>query len=155
MSLILAVAKNRLMNLRRDRAAFVLAFVLPVAFFTIFAAISPARVTRRRAGFRSWSWTRMAARSRNGSSGASRRRPACRWDSSPAPRTRPGPSTPPRRPQAVRKGDVPVALIMPKGLADADRLEPGTAPVPLRILADTADPIAPQVFDTGFSRRWR
>src|SRR5262245_2146645 len=27
------------MNLKRDRAAFVLAFVLPVAFFTIFAAI--------------------------------------------------------------------------------------------------------------------
>jgi len=37
--MILAVAKNRLFNLRRDRAAFVLAFVLPVAFFTIFAAI--------------------------------------------------------------------------------------------------------------------
>ena len=39
MSMILAVAKNRLMNLRRDRAAFVLAFVLPVAFFSIFAGI--------------------------------------------------------------------------------------------------------------------
>ena len=37
--MILAVAKNRLMNLRRDRAAFVLAFVLPVAFFSIFAGI--------------------------------------------------------------------------------------------------------------------
>src|SRR5437868_14951958 len=37
--MILAVARNRLMNLRRDRAAFVLSFVLPVAFFTIFAAV--------------------------------------------------------------------------------------------------------------------
>ncbi len=37
--MIFAVAKNRLLNLRRDRAAFVLAFVLPVAFFTIFASI--------------------------------------------------------------------------------------------------------------------
>ena len=37
--MILAVARNRLMNLRRDRAAFVLAFVLPLAFFSIFAGI--------------------------------------------------------------------------------------------------------------------
>ena len=39
MSMILAVAKNRLLNLRHDRAAMILSFVLPVAFFSIFAGI--------------------------------------------------------------------------------------------------------------------
>ena len=37
--MILAVAKNRLWNLRRDRAAMVLSFAVPLVFFTVFAAI--------------------------------------------------------------------------------------------------------------------
>src|SRR5262249_1921961 len=34
-----AVARNRLWNLRHDRAAMVLSFVVPLVFFSIFAAI--------------------------------------------------------------------------------------------------------------------
>ncbi len=37
--MILAVAWNRLWNLRHDRAALVLSYVLPIVFFTIFGAI--------------------------------------------------------------------------------------------------------------------
>jgi len=37
--MILTVARNRLMNLRHDRSAFVLSFVVPIVFFSIFAAI--------------------------------------------------------------------------------------------------------------------
>ena len=51
MSTILAVAKNRLLNLRHDRAAISSRFVLPVAFFSIFAGIfaggSSRAATRR------------------------------------------------------------------------------------------------------------
>ncbi len=34
-----AVAWNRFLNLKHDRAAFVLAFALPVVFFSVFASI--------------------------------------------------------------------------------------------------------------------
>ena len=37
--MILPIVRTALLALRRDRAAFALSFVLPVAFFSIFAAI--------------------------------------------------------------------------------------------------------------------
>ena len=37
--MILAVMRTHLARLRRDRAAFVLAFVVPIVFFSIFAGI--------------------------------------------------------------------------------------------------------------------
>ena len=110
MIMILAVAKNRLMNLRRDRAAFVLAFVLPVAFFTIFAAIF-ARLGsgRRRARSPSSSWTRTAATARAGSSRACRPRPASSVGLKPGDENDPaGPLyTAATAEAAVRKGEVP------------------------------------------------
>jgi len=37
--MILAVARTHLAKLKRDRAALVLSFVLPVVFFSLFATI--------------------------------------------------------------------------------------------------------------------
>jgi ABC-2 type transport system permease protein len=149
MSLILAVAKNRLMNLRRDRAAFVLAFVLPVAFFTIFAAIfaGPSRAATRRIS--------VVVVDEDGSDVSKRFVAGVQAEAGlsvglkPGAENAPGPFyTAATAEQAVRKGDVPVALIIPKGFGERPiAFEPGAAPVPLRILADTADPIAPQVLN--------
>ncbi|MCP6768908.1 hypothetical protein NL529_29095, partial [Klebsiella pneumoniae] len=43
---------------------------------------------------------------------------------------------------------VPVALVIPKGFGESPlAFAPGARRVPLRILADTADPVAPQVLN--------
>jgi ABC-2 type transport system permease protein len=147
--MIFAVAKNRLFNLRRDRAAFVLAFVLPIAFFSIFAAIfagSTGRDATRR--------VRVAVADEDGSENSKRFVAALKAEAGLDVRTSPeAESAPPTAPydaaaaeRAVRHGDVPVALVIPKGfgeqpLAFGDRQGRPT----LSILADTSDPIAPQV----------
>ena len=149
MSLILAVAKNRLMNLRRDRAAFVLAFVLPIAFFTIFAAIfaGAGRAQTRRIPVAvvdedDSDTSRRFVAGLQAETGLSVGR-------KPGDETGPGPFyTAATAEQAVRRGDVPVALIIPKGFGERPiAFGPGASPVSLRILADTADPIAPQVLN--------
>ena len=48
--MIFAVARTHFAKLKRDRAAFVLAFVVPVVFFSVFASIfrgSSSRATTR------------------------------------------------------------------------------------------------------------
>jgi ABC-2 type transport system permease protein len=147
MSMILAVAKNRLMNLKRDRAAFVLAFVLPVAFFTIFASIfagSNRAVTRR---------IPVVVVDEDGSEGSRRFVAGLQAEAGlsvglkPGEENGPGPFyTAASAELAVRRGEVPVALVIPKGFGDSPlAFYPGAPRVPLRILADTADPVAPQV----------
>ena len=128
MSLILAVAKNRLMNLKRDRAAFVLAFVLPVAFFTIFASIfagSGKALTRK---------IPVAIVDEDGSDVSRRFVAGLQAEAGlsvglkPGDENAPGPLyTAAQAEEAVRKGDVPVALVIPKGFgARPDRLRPGS-----------------------------
>jgi ABC-2 type transport system permease protein len=149
MSLILAIAKNRLMNLRRDRAAFVLAFVLPVAFFTIFAAIfaGSGRAQTRRIP--------VAVVDEDGSDPSKRFVAGLQSEAGlsvglkPGDENGPGPFyTAATAELAVRRGDVPVALVIPKGFGERPiAFGPGEAPVKLKILADTGDPIAPQVLN--------
>ncbi len=119
MSAILAVAKNRLLNLRRDRAAFVLAFVLPVAFFSIFAGIfsgSGRAATRR---------IEVLVVDEDGSEGSGRFVEALKRETgldvqvavAPA-KGQPGAPvayTASSAEAAVRRGEAPVALIVPKG----------------------------------------
>ena len=40
--MIAVIVRNGFRSLRRDRGAFLLAFILPIAFFSIFATSSPA-----------------------------------------------------------------------------------------------------------------
>jgi len=147
--MILAVAKNRLFNLRRDRAAFVLAFVLPVAFFTIFAAIfsGSGRSSTRRIP--------LAVVDEDGSEGSRRFIAALRGEAGLDPRTAPeakdaavapAPYTAAAAERAVRAGEVPIALIIPKGFGERPIVfGPGADRPTLRVLADSSDPIAPQV----------
>jgi ABC-2 type transport system permease protein len=147
--MILAVAKNRLFNLKRDRAAFVLAFVLPVAFFSIFAAIfsgSAGREATRR--------IRVAVADEDGSPNSKRFVEALRAEAGLDVRTvpefegasRPPPYTAATAERAVRHGDLPVALVIPKGFGEMPISFGATeGRLPLKILADTSDPIAPEV----------
>jgi ABC-2 type transport system permease protein len=150
MSAILAVAKNRLLNLRRDRAAFVLAFVLPVAFFSIFAGIfsgSSRAATRR---------IEVLVVDEDGSEGSGRFVEALKRETGldvkvvvPPAKGKPGAPvayTASSAEAAVRRGDAPVALVVPKGFgARPIAFGPGAEPPKVTILADSADPIAPQV----------
>ncbi len=148
MSMILAVAKNRLMNLKRDRAAFTLAFILPIAFFTIFAAIfagSGRSATRK---------VEVAVVDEDGTDASRRFVAGLRAEAGLAVETRPGADprgplyTPATAEEAVRKGEVPVALIVPTGFGDHPlAFEPGGERRVVRILADSSDPIAPQVLN--------
>jgi|KBSMisStandDraft_5_1062788.scaffolds.fasta_scaffold52779_2 ABC-2 type transport system permease protein len=149
--MILAVAWNRLMNLRRDRAAFVLAFVLPVAFFSIFAGIfaGSGRATTRRVN--------LVVVDEDQSAGSRRFVAGLRAEAGLAVSLKPGDKDAEEHPagpaytaataeQAVRKGDVPVALVIPKGFgARPLSFGPGNERVALRLLSDSSDPIAPQV----------
>jgi ABC-2 type transport system permease protein len=147
--MILAVAKNRLFNLRRDRAAFVLAFVLPVAFFSIFAAIfagSTGREATRR--------VRVAVADEDGSANSKRFVAALKAEAGLDVRTSPGaegaeapkPYTAATAERAVRHGDVPVALVIPNGFGEKPlAFGVGEGRAKLSILADTSDPIAPEV----------
>ena len=151
MSAILAVAKNRLFNLRRDRAAFVLAFVLPVAFFSIFAGIfsgSSRAATRRIV---------VLVVDEDASEGSGRFVEGLKRETGldvrtavPAekgqPAAAPAPFTAASAEAAVRRGDAPVAVIVPKGFgARPIAFGPGGEPPKVSVLADSADPIAPQV----------
>jgi ABC-2 type transport system permease protein len=151
MSAILAVAKNRLLNLRRDRAAFVLAFILPLAFFSIFAGIfsgSGRAATRR---------IEVLIVDEDGSDNSGRFVEALRREKGLEVRTAPEskkdlPGTPPApytaasAEAAVRRGEAPVALVVPKGFGERPiAFGPGAKPPRVTILADSADPIAPQV----------
>jgi len=144
MTMILAVAKNRLMNLKRDRAAFVLAFVLPVAFFTIFASIfaGSSRPTTRKVS--------VAIVDEDGSETSRRFVAGLSVGLKPGPENDPaGPFyTAAQAEQAVRKGDVPVALIIPKGFGEnAIGFGPGARRARLQILADSSDPVAPPMLN--------
>jgi len=152
--MILAVAKNRLFNLRRDRAAFVLAFVLPVAFFTIFAGIFSG------SGGSSTQRIPLAVVDEDGSDGSRRFVAALRAEAGLDARTAPvapeakdsaappPPYTAASAERAVRAGDLPIALIIPKGFGERPIVfGPGrdASRPTLRVLADSSDPIAPQV----------
>jgi ABC-2 type transport system permease protein len=146
--MILAVARNRLWNLRHDRAALVLSFVVPIVFFSIFAAIfgrdSSRSATRRvRVAVvdedRSETSLRFVAALRAEEALAVATAPASKG-------TPPAPFTAATAEAAVRSGDVPVALIIPKGFgARPIRFGPGGERPELVMLSDPGDPIAPQV----------
>lgn len=146
--MIFAVARNRLMNLRRDRAAFVLAFILPVAFFTIFAAIfsGSGRPSTRKVS--------LIVVDEDQSAGSQRFVDGLKAEAGLSVGMKPGEETDPKGPyytaasaeQAVRKGEAPVALIIPKGFGERPiAFGPDAPRVSLELLSDSADPIAPQV----------
>jgi ABC-2 type transport system permease protein len=146
--MIFAVARTHFAKLKRDRAAFVLAFVVPVVFFSVFASIfrgSSSRATTRQIPVVVVDEDR-SANSARFVEALKREKGLKIVDAKTLPGGKKGPALDATAAEAmVRQGDVPLALIVPKGFgATPLQFGPSTAPA-LKLLADSADPIAPQV----------
>ena len=147
--MILAVARTHFAKLKRDRAAFVLAFIVPVVFFSVFASIfagSSSRAATRKIA--------VAVVDEDGTESSRRFVEALKRekglrviDVQALPGGRKSPiADAGAAEKMVREGDVPLALIVPKGFGSTpiEFGASGGGPT-LSILADTSDPIAPQV----------
>jgi ABC-type multidrug transport system permease subunit len=142
--MILDVVRTGWMNLRRDRAAMMLSFLVPIVFFSIFYGVFGAQ----RSGMpkvhlaiadedRSENSKRLVAALRNESA-------LTIVDSAKNSKTQ---FTAASAEDYVRAGDISIALVIPKGFGAAPiRFAGGTESGPaLRLLSDSADPVAPQV----------
>src|SRR5262249_46557066 len=146
--MIFAVVRTHFARLRRDRAAFVLAFVVPIVFFSIFAGIfgtSRGGGTRKVAlalvdedGSENSRHFASALRKEQGLSVVTGRIPEGKSVEPPFNRA--------SAEAAVRSGTLPVALILPKGFGETPiSFGPFGRRPKVELFADTADPVAPQV----------
>jgi ABC-2 type transport system permease protein len=148
--LIVPIVRTALVSLRRDRVSFVLSFVVPIAFFSIFAVIFGGQhdtVPRVKVIVvdedRSRASGQLVRGIENDGSMVVSTRPA-------AARNNPQPLdyTAATAEAAVKAGDVSVALIVPKGWG-AHPIAFGPAsgsPAPeIELLSDASDTIAPQM----------
>lgn len=142
--MILAVIRAGWLNLRRDRAALILSFVVPIVFFSIFAGIFGSQRSHTPK-------TTLVIADEDRSDNSRRLIAALRAES--ALRLVESPKNGPKfnarsAEEVVRAGDAPVALVIPKGFGKTQiRFDTnGNVNVPqFRLLADSSDPIADQV----------
>jgi ABC-2 type transport system permease protein len=144
--MIRTVVRIHWTNLRRDRVAQLLTFVVPMAFFTIFALVFGGRgggVTGR---------VHLAVVDESHTPTSARLVRALEAEKSLVVLTQARGSRDTTRvpldrahaEQLVREGRVPVALVLPAGLdTSLARFDGGGRP--LQLLSDPSDPIAPQV----------
>jgi ABC-2 type transport system permease protein len=147
--MIATIVQTGFRSLRRDRVAFILSFVLPVAFFTIFGFVF--------GNMRSSSTPRVSVLVVDeDKSSASRalisgllREPSL--DAAMHPKPTKGNPAPPdytatTAEAAVRKGEAPAALIIPLGFSSHPiSFSPGSSRLTFQILNDSSDPVAAQV----------
>jgi ABC-2 type transport system permease protein len=132
-------------NLRRDRVAQALTFVLPIIFFSIFASVFGGR------GDAPTPRVRAAVVDDDRSPFSARVIAALRAESSLQVRTTASGNdadAPLDRASAerlVRGGDVPVAIVIPSGLGDAFGTNGFGGGPSITLLADPSDPIAPSM----------
>ena len=146
--MIFAIARTALTALRRDRASLALSFVLPIAFFTIFAMVfSSQRDTVPRVHIVVVDQDQSSA-SRNLVRGLQRddslivatHPDAKEHGATPADYTAASAET------AVKAGDVSVALIVPPGWGQHPiSFGPGQSGPEIQLLNDQSDAIAPQI----------
>ena len=146
----LPIARTALVALRRDRASLALSFVLPIAFFSIFAAIFGNRhdtvpkvsVILVDEDQSTASHQLVKALQHEGSLSVSMRPTS---DKGAAPSAN---YTAASAEAAVKAGDVSVALVIPRGWGDhpvAFGPDQGQAAPAIQLLYDASDVIAPQV----------
>ena len=141
--MIFQVVRASWMNLRRDRAALTLSFVVPIVFFSIFAAVFGGRSMRA-------TKVRLAVADEDHSERSAQLIAALRTEGA----LRIIDADKAKKPfdarsaeAIVRTGDIAVALIIPKGFG-ASHIDfgPGAKSQPtFKLIADTSDPIAAQV----------
>ena len=141
--MITSVVRAGWLNLRRDRSALMLSFIVPIVFFSIFAGIFGAQKSKTPK-------TTVLIADLDRSESSRRLIEALRHETALDVVLTPKKSTVPFDAQSaeatVREGDAPVALIIPKGFGTTQiRFDaPGNGPA-FRLLSDSADPIADQV----------
>jgi linearmycin/streptolysin S transport system permease protein len=151
--LIFAIVRTGLTALRRDRGALALSFILPLAFFTIFAVIFGGRrdTTPK---------IRMIVVDEDHSR-ASQQLVKGLSEESLSVNTRPAPKRGVEQPEytaasaeaAVRAGDAPVALIIPKGFGENPiAFGGGQQRSTIQLLKDSSDMVAPQMI-TGLLQK--
>jgi len=141
--MIFAVIRAGWLNLRRDRGALILSFVVPIVFFSIFAGIFGAQRSKTPR-------TTLAIADEDRTERSKELIEALKAES--ALRIVESKKDDPKKFDAasaeayVREGDAPVALVIPKGFANwkIDFSSAADAPA-FRLLADSADPVADQV----------
>jgi ABC-2 type transport system permease protein len=147
--MIAAILRTGFRSLRRDRAAFILSFVLPVAFFTIFGMIfggEHMNVTPRES---------VIVVDEDHSTASQRLVKGLEREASLNAYTRPdqkkGEPVPPdytaaSAESAVRNGDAPAAVIIPKGYGEHPvAFGPGNQTSEIQVLHDSSDPVAAQL----------
>jgi linearmycin/streptolysin S transport system permease protein len=133
-------------NLKRDRVAQALTFLLPIVFFSIFASVFGNQ------GNNGTARIRVAVVDEDGSELSRRIAAGLRQETGLRVRMTVDPDgkgAPLDRAAAerlVRQGDVPVAIVLPKGVGDAAAAFGNSANAPrVQLLADVSDRIAPQI----------
>lgn len=147
--MILHIARTALITLRRDRGAFVLSFILPLSFFSIFAVIFGVQhnATPKIAVIlvdedQSEASHQLVKGLQSESSLVILTAPAAKRKSAPAPAD----YTAATAEAAVKAGDAPVALIIPRGFGQnpiAFGRDEGQSAI--QLLNDASDTIAPQM----------
>jgi ABC-2 type transport system permease protein len=146
--LIIPVIRTALLALRRDRVSMVLSFVVPIAFFSIFAVIfggqrdTVPKIKLIVVDQDQSSASRQLVRGlENEGSLTVTTRPAPTKD-----QPQPGDYTAATAEAAVTAGDVSVALIVPRGFGDHPiSFGPDSEGTAIELLNDQSDAIAPQM----------
>lgn len=133
-------------NLRRDRVAQALTFLLPIVFFSIFASVFGGQGDSQTATIR------IAVVDEDGSELSRRIVEGLGREKGLRPRTtlEAGPGSPAldrvSAERLVRNGDVPVAVVLPRGLGESFAQSGFSSSGPsIQLLSDVSDPIAPQM----------
>ena len=147
--MILHVTRTALLALRRDRGALVLSFVLPIGFFSIFAAIfgqmhesTPQVKVIVADEDRSAASRELIGGLKNEASLVVVIRPEAKSRTAPPPAE----YTAATAEAAVKAGDAPVALVIPPGFGQHPiAFGPEAGKNPILLLNDESDSIAPQI----------
>jgi len=141
--MIASVVRAGWLNLRRDRAALMLSFIVPIVFFSIFAGIFGAQKSKTPR-------TTVVVADLDRSDSSRRLIEALKRESALevilSPKKSATPFDAASAEAFVRAGDAPVALVVPKGFGTTRiRFNAANDGPAFRLMSDSADPIADQV----------
>lgn len=147
--MIATIVRNGFRALRRDRGALILSFVLPIAFFSIFAYVFGSMGDAGTAAIKTIvvdldrsPVSQRLVRALQAESSLQVSTAPAKTDATPAPR----PYTALTAEEAVKNGDAPVAILIPKGFGAAPfAFGPQGHRPQFVILNDVSNPVAAQV----------
>jgi ABC-2 type transport system permease protein len=132
-------------NLRRDKVAWLLGFVVPIAMFSIFAVIfggmGPGKTPAVSVAVVDEDGSEFSRRLIAGL----RREESLRVRTSADDKNEGPPLTRETGRELVATGKVPVTIVLPKGIGGAFPNFDGRSGATIEVLADNADPVAPQM----------